>query len=226
VTRDVRSYDHFCTLARAMERVGDRWTLLVVRDLIGGPRRFTDLMNRLGGITPKTLAQRLRELADDGIVEVDREEGRREVWYRLTDAGEELGPIIDSLTVWGLRHARRPPLPGELVHPEHLLKALRVIFDRGASPSRPVAWQFDFTGDGSYTLAYDGSEWSVHDGATSDTPDVVVQSTRDEWARFVLSPPDQRDVACETLELSGTKREIDRFRELLARFPDGLDDVA
>ena len=75
--RDVRTYDHFCALARALERLGDRWTLLVVRDLMVGPRRFTDLMNRLGGITPKTLSQRLRELAEDGVVDVDREEGRR-----------------------------------------------------------------------------------------------------------------------------------------------------
>ena len=64
MVRAIRTYDHFCVLARALERVGDRWTLLVVRDLLGGPRRFTDLMARLGGITPKTLAQRLRELTD------------------------------------------------------------------------------------------------------------------------------------------------------------------
>jgi DNA-binding HxlR family transcriptional regulator len=213
-------------LARAMERLGDRWTLLVVRDLVGGPRRFTDLMNLLGGITPKTLAQRLRELADDGIVEVDREEGRREVWYRLTETGEELGPIIDSLTVWGLRHARRPPRPGELVHPEHLLKGLRVILDRTAAPARPLVWELRFTDDGFYTLAFDGAEWSVHDTSIAEEPDVVVASTRDQWARFVLSSPDQRDAALEALEISGTKREIDRFRQLLARFPDGLDDVA
>ena len=68
MARSVRTYDHFCSLARTLERVGDRWALLVVRDLLGGPRRFTDLMARLGGITPKTLTQRLRELAEDGVV--------------------------------------------------------------------------------------------------------------------------------------------------------------
>ena len=55
----------------ALDRVGDRWTLLVIRDLLGGARRFTDLMDRLGGITPKTLSQRLRDLEDDGLVEDD-----------------------------------------------------------------------------------------------------------------------------------------------------------
>ena len=72
VTRNVRTYDHFCLTARALERVGDRWSLLVIRDLLTGAKRFTDLMDRLGGITPKTLSQRLRELEDAGIVTADR----------------------------------------------------------------------------------------------------------------------------------------------------------
>ena len=90
MTRNVRTYDHFCLTARALERVGDRWSLLVIRDLLTGAKRFTDLMDRLGGITPKTLSQRLRELEDAGIVTADREPGRREVWYRLTPAGADL----------------------------------------------------------------------------------------------------------------------------------------
>ena len=58
-------------------------------------------MDRLGGITPKTLSQRLRELEDTGIVTADREPGRGEVWYRLTQAGADLGPVIDTLNWWG-----------------------------------------------------------------------------------------------------------------------------
>src|ERR1035441_4891030 len=72
-------------------------------------------MDRLSGITPKTLSQRLRELEDTGIVTADREPGRREVWYRLTPAGADLGPVIDALHWWGLGYPwrrappRRPP---------------------------------------------------------------------------------------------------------------------
>src|ERR1700727_3822903 len=97
VTRNVRTYDHFCLTARALERVGDRWSLLVIRDLLSGPKRFTDLKDRLGGITPKTLSQRLRELEDTGILTADREPGRREGWDRLTPAGDELGTGIEGL---------------------------------------------------------------------------------------------------------------------------------
>ena len=141
MTRNVRTYDHFCLVARALERVGDRWSLLVVRDLLTGARRFTDLMGRLGGITPKTLSQRLRELQDAGIVTADREPGRREVWYRLTPAGADLGPVIDALSWWGLRHAWRPPGPGEPLHAEHLLRsAVRAIdHRRRRPPAGPLA---------------------------------------------------------------------------------------
>ena len=117
MTRNVRTYDHFCLVARALERVGDRWSLLVIRDLLTGPKRFTDLMDRLGGITPKTLSQRLRELQDAGIVAADREPGRREVWYRLTPTGADLGPVIDALSWWGLRHAWRRPRPASRCTP-------------------------------------------------------------------------------------------------------------
>src|ERR1700730_16382218 len=128
VTRNVRTYGHFCMVARALELIGDRWSLLVVRDLITGPKRFTDLMDRLGGITPKTLSQRLGELEDAGLAAVDREPGRREGWYRLTPAGAELGPVIDELSWWGLRHAWRRPQDGEPLHAEHLLRsAIRAV---------------------------------------------------------------------------------------------------
>src|ERR1700751_6250192 len=102
VTRNVRTYDHFCLTARTLERVGDRWSLLVIRDLLTGPKRFTDLMDRLGGITPKTLSQRLRELEDAAILTADREPGRREVWYRLTPAGAEPRPGLDAPSPGGL----------------------------------------------------------------------------------------------------------------------------
>src|SRR5215831_15926693 len=95
MSRNVRTYGHFCLTARSLERVGDRWSLLVIRDLLTGAKRFTDLMDRLGGITPKTLSQRLRELEDAEIVAADREAGRREVWYRLTPVGAELRPVLD-----------------------------------------------------------------------------------------------------------------------------------
>ena len=68
-------YSHFCPVARSLERIGDRWSLLIVRDLLQGPQRFTDLIGSLSHITPKWLTLRLRELASAGIVDANASPG-------------------------------------------------------------------------------------------------------------------------------------------------------
>lgn len=228
MSRNVRTYEHFCMLARALEQVGDRWTLLVVRDLLGAPRRFTDLMGLLGGITPKTLTQRLRELQDAGLVVADRRPGRREVWYRLTPAGCDLAPVVESLFLWGLRHAGRPPLPGEAVHAEHLLAALRITLDQAPPPRRPLIWRIEVADDRIYTLRSDADGWTLaHGDATQDgdaaegggTPDVVVTTDTAAWIRFLMTPPEERPTDPPGVDLRGRAREIDRFLQHLARFP-------
>jgi DNA-binding HxlR family transcriptional regulator len=205
-------------LATALEHVGDRWTLLVVRDLVGGPRRFTDLSERLGGITPKTLSQRLRSLEADGLVEVDREPGRREVWYRLTDAGRDLVPALDELMLWGLRHDARPPEPGEPAHPEHLLWALKVQLEREGVHPGAVHWVVRFADDGSYVIRHDDGVWAVTPGDADDA-EVVVTTTRDAWARFLTAPPSARSAGQADVQLAGTRRAVRTFMNSIAVFP-------
>ena len=106
-----RSYAQHCGLARALDVVGERWTLLVVRDLLLGPRRYGDLLASLAGITTNLLAKRLRELQAFGIVEKRKlpPPAGSEV-YALTRAGEELEPAVMELARWGgrlLQHPRR-----------------------------------------------------------------------------------------------------------------------
>ena len=216
-TRTTRTYEHFCALARALEQVGDRWTLLVVRDLLTGPRRFTDLMDLLGGITPKTLTQRLRELEAAGVVAADREPGRREVWYRLTAAGEELAPVVRALFHWGVRHNLRPRAPGEKVHPEHLLKALLMVLDDAEPPRRAVRWQFELSDGATYTLTHDGT-WSLSVGRHGE-PDVTVASHRDGLVRYLLGRSDDRTASSHAVELRGNQRAITEFTRLLRHFP-------
>src|SRR5256712_13990062 len=91
LSRSKRRYQHFCPAARALETVGEKWSLLIVRDLLAGPRRFSDLRRSLAAITPKWLSARLRALESDGIV--TREvAGEREVWHRLTPKGRAVEP--------------------------------------------------------------------------------------------------------------------------------------
>jgi DNA-binding HxlR family transcriptional regulator len=221
--RQTQTYGHFCMLARTLERVGDRWTLLVVRDLARGPRRFTDLMGLLGGITPKTLTQRLRDLQEDGIVAADREPGRREVWYRLTAAGEELLPALDHLVLWGLRHALRPPEPAEPAHPEHLLWALQVTLEDAGVSIGPARWLVRVAGEDAYVLASDGRHWALSRGETGDA-DVTITATREALARFLTSPPEARTTDQPGLTIAGRRPAVRTLLEAIAVFPLGPRD--
>jgi len=218
VTSNTRNYGHFCMLAAALERVGDRWTLLVIRDLIGGPRRFTDLMERLGGITPKTLSQRLRDLEADGLIEADREAGRREVWYRLSPEGQDLWPALEELLVWGLRHSARPWQPGEPAHPEHLLLALRTMLDREDLQLGPVRWVFQFADDDSYSIRNDEGRWTLTRGEV-DAPDIIVTTSRDAWARFLTTPLAQRAAEQPDTQFAGSRHAIRAFMNAIEAFP-------
>lgn len=206
-------------LARTLEQVGDRWTLLVVRDLLVAPRRFSDLMALLGGISPKTLSQRLRELQEAGIVALDRQPGRREGWYRLTSAGEDLAPVIESLFLWGIRHAGRPPLPGEAVNAEHMLSALRITLDQAPPPKRSLVWQLRFADAGGYTLHHE-HRWVLTPGTDQDQkPDVTVTTDTGSWTRFLMTPSQERPTQPPGVELHGSGPQVRRFLDLLAHFP-------
>jgi DNA-binding HxlR family transcriptional regulator len=209
VTRNVRTYDHFCLVARALERVGDRWSLLIIRDLLTGAKRFTDLMDRLGGITPKTLSQRLSELEDAGLVDVDREPGRREVWYRLTPAGTDLGPVIDELSWWGLRHAWRRPLDGEPLHAEHQLRSAIRAIDHAAGDHEPARWHFRLDG-ADYLAESDGQHWTLSDQVPSGPADVTITATTRALTAFIFTGSDAG------LDIAGETAAAERFRRLIS----------
>ena len=206
--RNVRTFGHFCLVARTLERVGDRWSLLVIRDLLTGPKRFTDLMDRLGGITPKTLSQRLRELEEDGIVIADREPGRREVRYRLTPAGAELDGVVEALNQWGLRHAWRWPQPGEPMHAEHLLRTAVEAIDRAADDHRPARWHFRLDGT-DYLVRSTGDRWTMTAEAPSTPADVTVTGTAAGLAALIFTTSD-RDVT-----IAGDVEATERLKHLL-----------
>ncbi|WP_344397914.1 winged helix-turn-helix transcriptional regulator [Streptomyces longisporus] len=97
-----RSYDQYCSAARALDLVGDRWTLLIVRELLAGPRRYTDLHADLPGVSTDVLASRLKDMERDGLSTRRRlpPPGAAYV-YELTSRGRELLPVLQALSVWG-----------------------------------------------------------------------------------------------------------------------------
>jgi DNA-binding HxlR family transcriptional regulator len=195
-------------VARALEQVGDRWSLLVIRDLLTGAKRFTDLMDRLGGITPKTLSQRLREMEDAGLVTADREPGRREVWYRLTPAGADLGPVVDALNGWGLQHAWRWPQAGEPLHAEHLLSTAIQAIALAADDSEPARWHFRLDG-ADYLAECDGHQWSVATGTPTGPADVTITATTQALIALIFAG------SHSGIDITGETGPVQRFRQLI-----------
>jgi DNA-binding HxlR family transcriptional regulator len=90
-----------CGVARALETIGGKWTLLIIRDLLERPRRFGELESSLEGISPRTLALRLKELEHDGVLMRDCTGGEAHPIYRLTERGRSLQDILDRMRAWG-----------------------------------------------------------------------------------------------------------------------------
>ncbi|HEY7033277.1 MAG TPA: helix-turn-helix domain-containing protein [Thermomicrobiales bacterium] len=210
-----KTYGHYCAAARALEMVGEKWALLAVRDLLQGPARFSDLLRSLGGITPKLLTVRLRDLEAAGVVERDEEEGRREVWYRLTPAGEELRPVIEALLVWGLDHAAAPA-PGERVDPQRAARSAATLLNhRRVRPSQPTVWSLRFGEDPGTSLRFDGERWSVVRGEQESPADLTIGTTPDVWVAMIRAQGTQRAAELARMHLVGEPARIAEFRRLL-----------
>ncbi|HEY7019819.1 MAG TPA: helix-turn-helix domain-containing protein [Ktedonobacterales bacterium] len=133
-------------MAKSLEILGDRWTLLIVRDMLTGTTHFNDLERGLPGISRALLASRLRQLQRAGIIEKRLiGAGRSTTSYQLTPAGQQLFPVISSIRAWGETWAFGDPTPEEL-NPVLLMWWLRSRAERDLLPAKRVVAQFDFHG--------------------------------------------------------------------------------
>ena len=161
-----KRYDQYCPVAHALDLVGDRWALLVVRELMHGPKRYTDLTEHLPGIGTNILASRLRELEACGVV------AKRKLpppaasrVYELTDYGRALRPVMRELALWGAR-SLGPPTADDELFPGWLGNALDTVLAPIASPG-----SFEFRVGDEIASLVDGE---VHAGPV-EQPDVVVE---------------------------------------------------
>jgi DNA-binding HxlR family transcriptional regulator len=139
-------YGQYCPVAQALEIVGDRWTLLIIRDLLTGTRHFNDLERGLPGISRTLLALRLRQLQQVGVVEKRlNPSGRKTTEYHLTQAGQELQGVINALLTWGAMWAFGDPTPEQL-DPVLLMWWIRSRVNADALPEQRVVVQYDFQG--------------------------------------------------------------------------------
>jgi DNA-binding HxlR family transcriptional regulator len=138
-------YRQYCPVARASEILADRWTPLIVRELLAGSRHFNAIERGLPGISRSLLVSRLRHLEDCGVVERHHRDRPNRVEYSLTDAGRDLKPVIEGLGAWGVRWAFGEPRPEEL-DPILLVWKMHQRVDRSRLPPGRTVLEFEFTG--------------------------------------------------------------------------------
>jgi DNA-binding HxlR family transcriptional regulator len=172
----MRSYGQYCSIARALDIVGDRWTLLIVRELLlQGACRFTDLKNGLPGIATNLLSTRLKELEEAGlVVREDAPPPVATALYTLTDRGLALEPVLKALGLWGLQSMGRER-PGEAFQAQWLAYA-PAWFATDADPDAPPAViQLFAAGETAVVELRDGG---VHTRVgRAERPDLVVEGS-------------------------------------------------
>jgi DNA-binding HxlR family transcriptional regulator/putative sterol carrier protein len=177
-----RTYDDGCAGAHALNLIGERWALLVVRELLLGPKRFTDLRAGLPGISPNVLTQRLEELEAAGVIHRRRLPVPAAAWvYELTQWGHELEPIVIELGRWG---ARSPSLPRSApLSVDSLLLSFRTMFDPASAAGLRARYELRF-GEDRFRAEIAHGRLELARGS-ADQPDAVIESDPDTLAAVV-----------------------------------------
>jgi DNA-binding HxlR family transcriptional regulator len=166
-----RTYGDSCGIARALDFVGERWALLVVRELLLGPKRFTDLRAGLPSLSPDVLTQRLRELEEGGVVARRKLDPPAGSWvYELTERGRELEPVVIALGRWG----SVAPMPsGEMrIGVDSTVLALKTLFD----PAAAAAGTYELRLDGQrFEARIQNGELALARGAAAE-PDALIET--------------------------------------------------
>jgi DNA-binding HxlR family transcriptional regulator len=207
-----RTYGEACGIPRALDRVGERWALLIVRELLLGPKRFTDIRTGLPGASPNVLAQRLREMEEAGIVRRRRLPPPAPARvYELTDWGRELEPVLAALGRWGAR----APLAGPdacMSFDAHLL-SLKTLFD----PARAGDLELTIglvTDQGAFRAVVAEGTLTIERGEP-DGADVVLEGGIGALLALAHGRLDLDDaLSSGEVRLQGARRSADRFLRL------------
>lgn len=203
-----RSYNQYCGLARALDVVGERWTLLIVRNLLLGPQRYTDLLRGLPGITTNLLAKRLKELEALGLIE-QVSGGDGVTAYRLTDEGRSLETAIHALGRWGWRRMGKPS-SRDRRSIDWLLVALRRRYRGGETFAAQVE------ADGApYHIVLRGERAEIGRGGVP-AADIRIRGAATDIARLFLEGlPTGAEPA--GLEIEGSARQLRTLVDSFAR---------
>jgi DNA-binding HxlR family transcriptional regulator/putative sterol carrier protein len=207
-----RTYGDRCGIARALDAVGERWALLVVRELLLGPKRFTDLRTGLPHASPNVLSQRLRELEQAGIVR------RRTLappaaskLYELTDRGLALEPVVIELGRWGA--GTPPPPPGVGMSLDSTILSLRTLFDAGRADGLAATLRLR-VGDQRFVAAVSGGRLEVVRGE-AESADATVATDHATLLALIRGRRTLAEaVRAGDVVLEGDERAVARFVSL------------
>jgi DNA-binding HxlR family transcriptional regulator len=212
-----RNYDQYCAIARALEVVGDRWTLLVVRELLTGPKRHTDLRAGLPGIATNVLGDRLQLLQQAGLV-------RRAILpppaasavYELTDRGRQLKPVLLALAGWGL------PLLGSPRYQDAyrlgwLVLALEERFDPDAARRVELTWELRVDDEVLHVSIDNGAVQTLQGPAPA--PEVVLEADRDLFLAWGTGQLSDEQALAAGLRVTPGPEALQQLRRL---FPNRL----
>ncbi len=208
-----RTYDQYCSLALALDVVGDRWALLVVRDLLLGPRRFGELLDGLPGIGTDILTARLRDLEAAGLVS-RRQEGRAR-WYELTAEGRALQPAMRELAVWGVRRFLAPPL-AEKFSPRSTLTLLSMAASEALDVDGVDGRYVVHVGHEVATVEVTGRDLAAAQGPAHD-PTATVTFTPAGILALVIGSPLRSLVATGEAKVEGDDAKAAAVLEALSR---------
>jgi DNA-binding HxlR family transcriptional regulator len=206
----MRSYDEYCAIAKSLDVVGDRWTLLIVRELaLRGACRYTDLRNGLPGIASNLLANRLRELEHAGVIA--REDAPPPIattLFRLTPRGERLRPLLDDLVRWGLPLMTEQK-PGDAVRSHWLASAIELTLRDQQPDASPVTVELNI-GDQPIVLETRGGAIHTRLGP-ADSPDATLTGPPMPVMGLLLGLLQPADARANGVEYTGATAVLDRI---------------
>jgi DNA-binding HxlR family transcriptional regulator/putative sterol carrier protein len=207
VTR--RGYNQFCATARSLDLLGERWTLLIIRELLSGPKRFSDLQRNLPGLGAALLSSRLRYMESEGLVRRSQLPApTRAPAYELTTAGRELKAVVMALAKWGMRWALDERGDDDAFEPGWAVLGLEAIFEPAQAEGVDAVFEFRVDDETLHARIEDG----VIDGryGPAERPEVVIKATADAFARLA----------------SGELRLVDAIREGTATVTGGRASIS
>ncbi|MCH6257956.1 winged helix-turn-helix transcriptional regulator [Puniceicoccaceae bacterium K14] len=178
-----RSYKQACNIALALDLIGERWTLLIIRELILGPKRFGDLLPHLQGMGTNLLTTRLKELETHAVIEKQPcSPNSRRMQYKLTPLGEGLENVLRELIRWGIQLPQSPPSPDSLYQPEWDLVAIKLLYKREKAPKLEGTVLIKSVESSIYAIiAKDGLQLDI---STTHTHDATIEGNRDSFEKL------------------------------------------